>query len=53
MSLFKRQKWELVDEGVDMVRVYPMTGQRGTVVCDVYRKMRHNGMYKYKYVPRF
>ncbi len=47
------QKWELVEEGVELIRVDAMTGTRGPVICDAYRKMRWNGIYKYKYVPRF
>lgn len=53
MSLFKRKKWELVEEGKEMISVNPLLDMRRTVICDVYRKAGKDGIYKYKYVPRY
>lgn len=53
VSLFKRKKWELVEEGKEMISVNPLLDMRRTVICDVYRKAGKDGIYKYKYVPRY
>ena len=51
-----RRKWELVQENEPYVQVTfnPILGviTEGAVMCDVYRKKKRNGLYKYKQVQR-
>ena len=53
MSIFKKQKWELVEEGKVMIAVDVLWDTKRPVVCDVYRKQGKDGVYKYKYVKRY
>jgi len=54
MSIFKKpEQWELVEENKEMVSVNILYNTRRTVFCDVYRKKGKDGIYKYKYVPRY
>lgn len=49
-------KWELVEENIDdiMTTSNPILGLSDTCRCryDLYRKLRRNGLYKYKQVRR-
>ena len=53
---WKRNKWELVQENAPYVQVTtnPILGvvSQGAVLCDVYRKKKRDGTYKYKKVKR-
>lgn len=49
-------KWELVETDKVMIEeiYYPMWMEVRTkrVICDMYRKKKWNGIYKYKYVRK-
>jgi hypothetical protein len=47
------RKWVLVDTDVLMISMDVFTGTKRPVRCDVYRKKRLSGIWKYKYVPRY
>ena len=54
MSIFrKKEQWELVEEGKEMVRVNLILDIKQDIICDVYRRKKPDGIYEYKYVPRF
>ena len=53
-GLFGRKKWELVEEDKRMISKDVLFGTPDRhVVCDVYRLMGKDGIYKYKYEPRY
>jgi hypothetical protein len=57
MKIFKRNKWELIEENKRMIsyQYNPIIGWEGKktpVTVDVYRKLKRNGIYKYKHVVR-
>ena len=51
------KKWELVEENKQMVKVstnlFSNFEHTSIIRCDVYRKLRWNGIWKYKYVKRY
>jgi hypothetical protein len=56
-KLLRPYKWEIYQENVSMTAVgfnpiWGNTTKEYNVPCDVYRKMRRNGAYKYKTVRR-
>lgn len=53
MSIFRRKRWEIVEEGKTMKATNFLTGYSTVVVVDVYRRLRKDGTYEYKTVDRY
>ena len=52
-DLFRPKQWELVEEDKRMISKDVFFGTERPIVCDVYRQKGKDGIYKYKYVPRY
>lgn len=49
----KANKWELVEEGVPFYKSSIFFQDPRPVICDVYRRLKRDGTYKYKTIDRY